>query len=589
MKLARIGTAAVALACAAGGCGSRNGYWNQPIEATSYGLANGVALVDDGSHRAVIVSANPDGTVSEQVVTVGHNVTTVATSADGYKLYVMSSGDWPPQSPSDQVPELTVVDVSTRGLPSSTTYPMDQPLSNLVIDPLGQWAAAYAGSTSTSFIENPNEIVLFNPNLPYAPLSPAYESADGGAALDGDAGTALPNPLPLDIQSFGGTPQQLSFTPLLFLPNGTDANGNVVGAHTRLLLIESTVDLTMLDMTYAFNPPATRHPQITVQLTDGTSTQREVPAGVAVDDGDPGNPTDTRIALWTSTDSNVFIFKLIPAQPGANLNAFTPSINSAPVGQVPSAVTFVHTSPLPANDYGLQVLALVPALSSAVFIDDSDETTQVALPAAYSRLSLVTSVVNAGTTGSAGPDVALLWQQSGSGIASEEGAGVAFWGLENTSAEGIDVVSVTQPIQSVLDVGGATSQNPQLKVLQLADNGVYVLDLIARTASPLSTTGAPSLAFSADGRRMWAFEQGGTSLAEILLPGLSLVPGLTTNQPIGSVYDVTMASADAGAGAASALIATHPAGAWGATVFSTDNPSTANAANATSLLVEPAP
>jgi len=470
VKLAKMGTAAVALACAAGGCGSRSGYWNQPVAASSYGLANGVALVDGTANRVVILSANPDQTLSEHAVTIGHNVTTVATSVDGYKLYVMSSGDWPPQSASDQLPELTVIDVSTRGSPRPTTYPMQQPLSNLVIDPLGQWAVAYAGSASTSFIENPNEIVLLNPNLPYTPPAPTSDCADGGAAPVGDGGATLPNPVTLDIQSFGGTPQQLSFTPPLFLPNGTDANGDVVGATTRLLLIESTVDLTMLDMTYAFLPQCLRHPEITVQLTDGTSTQQEVPAGVAVDDGDPSDPTDARIALWTSTDSNVFIFKLIAASPGPNLNLFTPSINSAPVGQVPSAVTFVHTSPLPANDYGLQVLALVPALSSAVFIDDSDETTRVALPAAYSQLSLVTSVVNAGSTATTGPDVALLWQQGTS--ATESGAGVAFWGLANTSAEGIDVVSVTQPIQSVLDVGGATSQNPQLKVLQLVDDDV---------------------------------------------------------------------------------------------------------------------
>jgi hypothetical protein len=50
-----------------------------------------------------------------------------------------------------------------------------------------------------------------------------------------------------------------------------------------------------------------------------------------------------------------------------------------------------------------------------------------------------------------------------------------------------------------------------------------------------------------------------------------------------------MASTDAGAGAPSALIATHTGGGWGATVFSAADPSTANARNATSLLVEPTP
>jgi hypothetical protein len=591
VKLVTMAAGTLALGCAAGGCGSRNNYWNQPVAATGYGLANGVALVDDNTHRVVIVSANADQSVSEEQVTVGHNVATVATSADGYKLYVMSTGDWPPQSASDQVPTLTVVDVSTRGSPAVKSYPMQQPLSNLVIDPLGQWAVAYAASNqSTSLVENPNEIVLFNPNLAYTPAS-----ADAGAGPDG--GGPLQNPVTLDIQSFGGTPQQLTFTPPLFLPDGTDASGDEVGATTRLLLIESTVDLTMLDMSYAFNPPATRRPEITVQLTDGTSTQHETPAGVVVDDGDPTDPNDARIALWTSTDTNVFVFKLIASQPGTP-NPFTPSINSAPVGpacttpgppcQIPSAVAFVHTSPLPANDYGLQVLALVPGLESAVFIDDSDETTTVPLPAQYTNLSLVTNVVGP-SGGAAGPDVALLWQQSSPGSGDGVASGVAFWGLQDTSTEGIDVVSVTEPIQAVLDVGGSTtSTNPQLKVLQLEDSGIYVLDLIARTASPLDTMGAPSLTISADGKRMWAFAQGGTKLAEIQLPGLNLVP-LTTTLAIGSVYDVTIASADAGANAQSALIATHPAGAWGATVFNASDPTIATASNATALLLEGAP
>jgi hypothetical protein len=575
--LAAMATGALVLASAVAGCGSRNNYWNQPIAATSYGLANGVALVDDAAHRVVLVSANADQSVSEQQVTVGHHVATVATSADGYKLYVMSTGDWPPQSASDQLPELTVVDVSTRGSPVVRNYPMQQPLSNLVIDPLGQWAAAYAASAqTTSLVENPNEIVLFDPNTDYAPANP-----DAGPGPDG--GSVLQNPVSLDIQSFGGTPQQLTFTQPLFLPDGTDTNGAEVGATTRLLLIESTVDLTLLDMKYAFDPPSSRRPEITIQLTDGTTTQQETPAGVVVDDGDPSDPNDARIALWTSTDSNVFVFKLIASEPGAG-NPFTPSINSAPVGpsasDIPSAVAFVHTSPLPANDNGLQVLALVPSLQSAVFIDDSDETTTVPLPAAYTNLSLVTNVVASGG-GSTGPDVALLWQRNGAA------SGVAFWGLQQTSTEGIDVVSVTEPIQAVLDVGESSlSMNPQLKVLELENSGIYVLDLLARTASPLDTTGAPLLTISADGSRMWAFAQGGIELTEIQLPGLDLVP-LTTSLPIGSVYDVTIGSADAGA--PSAVLATHPGGGWGATVFSATDPKIATAFNATSLLVEPAP
>ncbi len=574
MKPASVIAGALALTSAAAGCGSRAPSWTLPVEATSYPLNTGVAIVDEAAHRVLIVSANADLSTSEQSVTVGHNVVTVATSPDGNHLFVMSNGDWPPQSPSDQPPSLTYIDATTTPV-TVTPYPMKQPQPNLVLDPLGQYAAAYTGpGTPAQFIDDPNEIVIFK-------LSPP---------------ATAPTSATLSIQSFGGTPQQLTFTPTLTLPDGT----TTTGMQTRLLLVESTIDLTILDMGHAFDPVPPQ--QITVQLTDGTTTQQETPAGVAVDDGDPSNPNDARIALWTSTDSNVFIFQLGPSEPGTP-NPFTPSINSASVGAIPSTVAFVHTSAQPANDYGLQVLALVPSQTKAVFIDEDDDTTEVTMPTPYTNLSVVTKIIDSPASGNGaspgGPDTALLWAQSASTDDGVTGPiGMAFWDLGEVDGQisGVDVVSVSQPIQAVLDVGGPASVNPGLKIVQLATSGVYVLDLSSRMASPLDTNGAPSLVSSADGTRLWAFAPNGTDLAEISLPippeglsALSVVP-LITPMPIGGVYDVTIAGMpDGGVGKPHALIATHPQGTWGATVFDAENPTTANAQNVTALLLEASP
>jgi hypothetical protein len=552
VKTAKIVACALALACAGTGCGNRAAYWNEPLSATSYGLKSAVAIVDDGASRVVLVGANADQSVSEQAIPIGQNVITAVTSADGNRLFVLSGGD--PQTPGGQQPSLTVIDVSTSPATVSPV-PLPQAMPNLGVDPLGNYAVAYTASGSTeSFVENPNEILLFQ--LP---------------AL-GQKVTTKNNPLPVNIQSFGGTPKQLVFTPPLLLPEV----GNPSGASRQLLLIESTIDLTIEDLGHAFDPGGPR-PEITVQLTDGTTTQEENPAGVVVDDGDMTNPNDARIALWTSNDSTVFVFTL--AASTGTANPFTPSINSAPVGAIPSAVSFVHTSSDASTEDGLQVLALVPALTSGVFIDGAGQTTTVALPAAYSRMSLVTNVASSSATANGGADIALLWSGSST-------TGVAFWDL-GASVGGLDVVNVTDPVASVLGVGGPDSANPQLRVLQLSSGGLYVLDLSMRTAAPLDTEGTPLLTISDDGKRLWACAPDGTSLAEITLPYLAVVP-LTTPQPIGSLYDIDVAGSPASS-PAHALVAIDTSSTWGATVFDADEPSTASARTSTALLLEPSP
>ncbi len=578
-RILRATVLALAVAGLTGGCGSRPSYWNDPVATYSgtyplaSGLVNGVALVDDAAHRVVIVGALGDQEVTRTSFPVGHNVTSVTTSPDRTHLFVLSSGDWPPQSATDEFPSLTVIGYGSPGSlptattpPTSTRYAMSLPLPNLAIDPAGTYAVAYTGAgAGPLFIDNPNAIAIFalgpNPSLP----------------------TGASNPVSRTILSLGGTPQQLVFTPDLLLP----ASGNPAGAHTRLLLIESTIDLTLVDLGHAFDPIP---PQgITVPLTNGTSAQVVTPAGLVVSDGDPNDPNDASIALWTTNDSNIYLFQLGPS--AGTPNPFVPTINLVPVGGVPSQVAFVHTTTVQPG-CGLKMAALIPSTSTALLIDQQgDPPTQVALPAAYSQMSLVTSVASTGSTGSAGvpctPDVALLWAQASTptlngnftGVAS----GVAFWSVGNTVG-GISVVNVSQPIQAVDDVPSS-----HLKVLELANTGGFVvLDLAAQTASPLTIAEATTIAIAPDGLRMWAFVPGGTQLAAIEFPLLNILP-LTTSLPISGVFDVARPPLAGSTKPSRALIATHAQGSWGATVFDALTPATASAREATSLLLEATP
>jgi hypothetical protein len=293
---------------------------------------------------------------------------------------------------------------------------------------------------------------------------------------------------------------------------------------------------------------------------------------VIVDGFGPTSQADARIALRATGDREIFTFTFGPRSPSdpsssAVHNDFAPILNLTDVGGVPSDIAFVRT------DAGLRVAALVPSTSSAILVDpDSTETTTVALPAPYSNLSLVTSVLGAS---SASTDVAMLWNANNSA-----GSGVALWTLGGAVGQpyfSVEVLGVTQPIQTVDDV---SPPNQRLKVLETASqNAFFVLDLISRTASPLRTESRATLAIAPDGARLWAFARGGTQLDMLGFPSLNPVD-LTTDQPIDAVYDV--ARADGGR----SLIAMHRQGAVGATVFDALEPDTATQRVVPALLLE---
>jgi hypothetical protein len=527
-RLALVATAVIGLAS----CTQRTGSWDQAVPSTftSFGLTSAAVVLDDPLHRAVTLVPKPGQTLDVGSLPIGHQLLAAQTSPDSTHLFVLSGGDTPRLSAQDQYPSLTVIDGTTANV-GATQYTMTEPLANLAIDPEGQWAAAFAGSSSpTSFVENPNEIVLFNLTQP----------------------PSASNPISRTIRSFGGTPQHLVFTPTLHLPAGP----------RRLLVIETDRDVSLLDLDHVADMPP--RPEITVQLTSGTDTTTLDPAGVAVVDGPPGTTQNAQIAVRTSNDTNVILLQLAASAPGSP-NDFEPLINETDVGGIPSDFAFVYT------DAGLRLAALVPATTSAVLVDPSTSVTEnLAFPAPYANLSVVTSA--AGGT-SDGTDIALLWNAGTAG-------GVAFWTLGLAAGQpyrSVEVLGITDEIQSVVEV---PQPNTNLELLETGGaSDFYVLDLVARTAAPLETSGAATLSVSPDGQRVWAFVPQSSDLAEMSLTTLHPIP-LYVQQPIAAAYDV--ARSDGGRG----LIALDSDGSVGATVFDALAPDTATARSYAGLLLE---
>ena len=543
----------LAAVCALGACDGRPSYWDQgvPTELQSFGLANGVVVIDEPDHRAVILTVGTGLDVRRTTMPIGHNFLNAAPSADGKTLYVLSAGDWPRQTKDDEFPSLTRITIDSSGQTSSHKFQMSEPLSSLAVDKSGQYVVAYYGDTTAKsaavpFTQNPNELVIF-------------DVSQGGEALPN-------NPVDYTLRSYGGAPQRFTFTDPMSLPAGAPT-----GAPRRLLLVETTLDLSILDMSHVFdmNP---RH-EITVPLSNGTSVQQLSPAGLSVD------PNDGFIALRTTTDTNVYLLQLIAAKPGLE-NDFNPSIDLIEVGGVPSDLAFVQT------DIGLELAALVPSKSDGVLIELGNNnfvTTPVAFSAAYSSLSIVTQAVSASAGMQATTDTALLWDSTGGS------SGVALWSLGTsgrTPYRSVQVLSVANAVRAVDDV---PFPNDRLKVLETTatTNGgsFFVLDLAQQTAAPLLTTSNPTISIAPDGGRVWAFAQGGTELAAIPLDAadsLNPIP-LTTIRPIRAVYDVHAGSTDSNS---RALIALHDADTYGLTVFDALAPDAAEARMYPALLLE---
>jgi hypothetical protein len=519
----------VLLALLAAGCGGRAATWSAPVTGTqAYGLTSAVALVDPPANRVVALGVDDAGVLIETSLPTGQGIVATTVGPTGEKLFVLSAGHRAGlgDSQPDEPPQLTVIDGSTTP-PTARPIPLDDladPLDGLAIDPTGRWAVIYAASgTGTALVTNPNELVIV------------------------DLSKDPPKPQSVVLHSFGGHPEKLVFAPELNLPGGL----------THLLVAQSNQDLSLLSL----DDPS--KPDITVRLADATAVVRPHPAEIVFDDGDLAKSDDARIGVRFEGQASVMTLQLGPS---SGPNGFSPTINVADVGGVPSAIAFVRT------DGGLRLSALVPARAAAVLVDPATTiTTQVDLPASYRSMSMVTGLVTGQGTGA---DVALLWN------ANSATGGVAFWELGRAAGLPFRSIETVGIDGTVTGVAGVAGKNGALKVLSTNSGAFYVLDLGARTATPLLTAASnPTLVMSPTGARVWAFQQGGVRIASTDLPA-GTVHSLTVDTAARSLFEIT------GAGGKQALVVLHLGQGVGATVFDAENPNQASRRIYGALLTE---
>ena len=506
------------------GCGGRAPFWSSPITTSpTFNLGEEIALVDTNADRVVLLNAGADQSLTATAIPVGVNILNAATSPDGKKLFVVSGGHRA-QLGDDQPNEWPSITVITSGA-GAARYDLTNitdPLAGLAIDPAGHWAVLYPGSgTNQPFVENPNELVILDVSQPPPVVA-----------------------VPRTLMSFGGHPQRFTFTAPLALP---------IGSHP-LLIVESDQDLSLLNLDDLSKP------EITVPLTNGSDTQLLSPAGVAVYPGDA--QTGACIGVRLANDDDVVALQFVPnVDAGGNStgNGFLPTVNLNDVGGIADDIAFVHT------DSGLRLAALIPSQSKATLIDPVTSLTQdVALPAPYQSLSVVTDALGSAsgcdggtTTAGVQTDIALLWN----GTTVQGQAGVAFWELGQAGCQpyrSIDTVGVTDVVAQVLDV---PAPNATLKVLQTRDaEAFYILNLANRTAAPLETSSNVALAISPLGDQVWSYVPNGLTVFATDF-AQKLPRSLLIERPVSGVYEI------ARAGMGPAVVVLHDEGGVGATVY----------------------
>lgn len=461
----RIGFSAVLLFLVAA-CGDRPEVWDTSTDETRVlGLRTQVAFVDNGAHRVVL--ASPQGTELDRTyVSIGKNVANAVTSSDGERLFVLTRGETPRRTTSDERAALSVIASGAE-----RRFPLDTSFTAITLDPKGRYVALLPSSvatTSGAFVENPNQFTVVD--------------------LDAPAGQEISA---RTLRSFGGRIQRATFTEPL----------TVGGEQKRFLVLETDEDISLLDLGHLHDGAAGR-PEVTVRLTSGTTGRVVTPAGIVFDDGDPARNDDATIAVRPQNDSNVVILTVAPGSTEDAANDFSVRVNLVDAGGIVSDLAYVKT------DAGRRLAALVPSTKRGVLIEqETSATTEIAFPDGYSRIALI--------GGDTTVDTAVLYGAT---------SGIAFWALGQTGTtpyRSIETLAMPGGASTLLDVPEA---HGDIKIISpQSRSGFFVLNLRTKTAAPLTTSSAASLHVAPTTERVWAYTPGTTNIAQLSLTSLSPV------------------------------------------------------------------
>ena len=439
------------------GCGGRPSAWDQSFQPENgqsvqhaYGLTGSVAVVDAALDRTLMLASPSPLALSTSFIGLGHDLATASASADRKTLFALSRGVQPRRNAGDQGPQLMLIDGD--GPPSvRKSYPLTEPMEQLVLDPKNEWAVIYG---SSGVVVNLNELVLVN------------LGADGSDALSFKT-----------LRSFGGSPKRFTFTAPLAVPGGDPR---------RFLIVERDSDIVLIDL----SEPAGSEVTVPLPSTDagGTATSAQL-----VYDADSAT-----IAVRVTGTTSVFTLQLAaPTEAGQDFSVVT---NLIDVGGLPATIDFVH------NTQGLRLVALVG--TNAVLVDPETATTQAApMPAAFTGIRRITDELNPDAIPQSG-DVALLYSPTITKIAY-----FTLGGAPGALYRSIEPYDIGVAVQEVIDVPG--EQYFDHKILRTPVSQFYVLDLSTRQSAPMQTTADLTIELAPDGQRVWAFSPGTTGFASV--------------------------------------------------------------------------
>jgi len=462
-------------------CGGRPSSWDKPFVAASsqnglapaYGLTGSVAVLDTALGRVTLLSSPAALTLASRSIGLGTDLAATRVSADRKTLFALSRGVQPQRKPDDERPQLLLIDGGTTPKVLQS-YPLTEPMDQLVLDPKNEWAVVYG---SSGVVVNLNELVLVN------------LAQTGADALSFKT-----------LLSFGGNPKRFTFTGPLAVPGGDPR---------RFLIVERDFDLVLIDLA------APDRDAVTVPLpsTDagGTATSAQV-----VYDADSAS-----IAVRVTGTTSVFLLQLAaPAQDGQDYSVVT---NLVDVGAQPATIDFVH------NAQGLRLVALVG--TSAVLVDPDTATTQaVQMPAAFTGIRRITSELNPSAAPALDGDVALLY---GPNISK-----IAYFNLSGAPGalfRSIEPYDIGVSVKNVIDVPGDTYFDH--KILETPNQQFYVLDLSTRESAPMKTNGGLTLEVAPDGERVWAYNPGQAGFASVDFARLHPI-SLIAEREVSNVFDI---------------------------------------------------
>jgi hypothetical protein len=217
------------------------------------------------------------------------------------------------------------------------------------------------------------------------------------------------------------------------------------------------------------------------------------------------------LAVQVENNASIVLIDLVPSTSPTSAHTYEPSPTVLVADGPPSDIAFVTTAS--STGTSIQLAALVPSQNELAVIDpDTGSSSDIDLGAPFQHLSIVTSEVGATAAGS---DIALVW--------SESSAEIAFVSLDSvgTPYRAVQQLSLEQPVKAILDVPPSASGGDPLKILVGADNTTFfVLDLVARTASPIVATSNTMVTPAPTGNRLWLYSSPSDSLASLDLTTL---------------------------------------------------------------------